>query len=70
MLCSLLVSGHDFKNNIHYMNIGGLSWVMAYFSAITLIFQFFFIVHITMRTSAKKSIWIHLCHFLLEFRMW
>ena len=38
MLCSLLVSGHDFKNNVHYMNIGGLSWVMAYFSAITLIF--------------------------------
>ena len=38
MLCSLLVSGHDFKNNIHYMNIGGLSWFMAYFSAITLIF--------------------------------
>ena len=38
MLCSLLVSGHDFKNNVTYMNIGGLSWVMAYFSAITLIF--------------------------------
>lgn len=37
MLCSLLVSGHDFKNRVRYMNIEGLSWVKAYFSAITLI---------------------------------
>jgi len=38
MLCGLLVSSHDFKNRVHYMNIEGLSWVMTYYSAITLIF--------------------------------
>ena len=42
MLCSLLVSGHDFKNRVHYMNIEGLSWVKAYFSTKTLFFNFFF----------------------------